>query len=74
VFKDSFKFFDKYLTNPKSIDLSDNKLGSAVAKVLEEVLPRYKWLTKLFLINTNFTVEEQESIRKAADRYTDIVF
>jgi hypothetical protein len=68
------KFFDKYLSNPKSIDLSDNKLGSAVAKVLEEVLPRYKWLTKLFLINTNFTIEEQESIKKAANQYTDIVF
>jgi len=54
--------------------MSDNKLGSAVAKVLEEVLPRYKNLMKLFLINTNFTVEEQESIKKAADRYTDIVF
>jgi hypothetical protein len=62
-------FFTKYFPNAISFDLSGNKFGSDVAKLLEEVIPCCKNLEYLCLIENNFSPEEIERIKKVEEAY-----
>jgi Ran GTPase-activating protein (RanGAP) involved in mRNA processing and transport len=60
-------FFTKYFPNAISFDLSRNKFGSDVAKLLEEVIPYCKNLEYLCLIENNFSPEEIECLKKVEE-------
>jgi Ran GTPase-activating protein (RanGAP) involved in mRNA processing and transport len=59
------KFFFQNLIYAHTINLSNNQLGSLVAKVFIEVLAKLEKLEFLSLRNNNFSSEDKKRIREA---------
>jgi hypothetical protein len=59
------KFFSQNLMDAHTINLSNNQLGSLVAKVFIEVSVKLEKLKFLSLENNNFSSEDKKKIREA---------
>jgi len=59
------KFFSQNLMDAHTINLSNNQLGSLVAKVFIEVFAKLEKLKFLSLENNNFSSEDKKKIRES---------